>query len=660
MKEFTGTLKLVAKANRNRANKKTEYVHTFCFVNDKGKNVEFPVYPERRHYVVPEDAGTYPAIARVEGSQVFECVVPGKEAKPAAPKPKNSENSGHSQGWQNQGRSSGNSGAGMAREPVWGMAPYNFVEYKPNLIAAPVDEPRRWQGRIRVSLKAETPLLVSGGSQKAREEKKTGPAECRFMKVDGKPVIPGSSLKGMLRSLMEILSFSGMRPMNKEKLFWRVVIDQNYRNLFEPNPSKHSDPMNKPPIYGGFLHKDGADYKLELANVAKVYHSGRNVLETGRKVGKDNSPNYYKFEKTGKSVSVERDLVNRLWRQMTDAQRKLHPAHACEKELKGDGMPVIYRLEGDKIAELGFCRYFRLEYRYSPFDLAWPGMDGKDVEAVNDICREIFGRVDNGARRGRVAVQACRLDGREKAYKPVVLGTPKPTCLPFYLDQDVKDIKLDGTGNNLLGSMKNYNDKKAKLRGRKLYWHHDVVEDLFPEGNQNDNVSNILHPLDKGAEGSFDIFVDHLTDTELGCLFEALELAPESRHKLGMGKSLGFGSIKLEIESAKIEDCSKKYSSLAGRLQEPHAPERDEAWCQNLRDIFRKHVFNEVKEAYKEEKPGDFYALPPIQTLFLMLNWEKRPKPDQVATMKLQPCFSKKHALLPDADEVARKKYVCR
>lgn len=100
-----------------------------------------------------------------------------------------------------------------ANVPV--TAPYNFVplsehvclakELDPALDGIPSqDHPIEGglSGRIDLTLTAHAPILVSwsegGGNPK------------RFGSIDGVPHIPGSSLRGMVRNVLEIASFGRM------------------------------------------------------------------------------------------------------------------------------------------------------------------------------------------------------------------------------------------------------------------------------------------------------------------------------------------------------------------------------------------------------------------------------------------------------------------
>lgn len=567
-----------------------------------------------------------PCVFEMDGNLICKCEIGGQTIVAAPKTAREAVSRADAQVDAPRGKGGYGSRDAAARRIVWGHGPYNFAEYAPDLIAPPFDDEERcWSGQIICDLTAKTPLLVAG----RHEPNEDGSANCKFMEIGGRYVIPGTSVKGMLRSLMEALSWSGLRPMNDKKLFWRDVQDaENYRALFVEKP------------IGGFMRQQGADFTLVEVDVSKDRPSCKNEpVKTGPKVGPDRTPNIYYFKlPTGgeKPEKVDPSVVSQFWAQLTEDQEKRWPANKREQLLhSGPGLPVFFRRDekGD-IAELGFCRYFRLQYKYSPYDLAWPDREKRDVP---DVARTIFGHVGRReSRRGRVSVQAFGIRGEKCGgeFSSVVFGGPKPTCLPFYLRQDVKKIKttLNGQKNYRQG-MANYNSLSSRLRGRKFYWHsaRPVNND---GGGANPKLINHLFPLDSGARGTFTIMVNRLTDSELGCLLEALELKEGCAHKLGMGKALGLGSVEIRVREARLEKAGEKYASLARRLKKT-APllmpgEQREA----LRAKFRGRILEFLRG--RGVNVGDYYELEPIRELYRILRWREQPDAQELTCPTLK------------------------
>ena len=90
-------------------------------------------------------------------------------------------------------------------------------------------------------------------------------------------------------------------------------------------------------------------------------------------------------------------------------------------------------------------------------------------------------------------------------------------------------------------------------RGRKFYYHHSpegVVNGLTnnprdARGRGNDRI----YVVSAGELFSFQVDFADLTAPELGLLLYALQLEDGLFHKFGKGKPLGFGSIKITVET---------------------------------------------------------------------------------------------------------------
>lgn len=537
------------------------------------------------------------------------------------------------------------------------VAPFNFIPYEPDAVLDDWPQERgHWSGRIVCRLKALKPLLVSGAQTRKSDD---DPSECRFTQVDGKPVIPGTSIKGMLRNLVQILSFSAMRPVYKEHLFWRRVNrpGSDYMKKFSGD------------IQGGFLRKRGAEYFLAKTTVEKRDNNFVEDRSKCRKVstggfGKKAVPAYAFLlpSNDAEETSIDREVISDLWEQMTPNQVERYPADERKDMLESSlGLPVFYREENGKVAGLGFCRYFRIKYRFAPHDLAFPDECGAKADALADGTAEeqrldfatrLFGSTDGKAFKGRVSVASAKMEGKllKENGVEVILGSPKPTCLPVYLDQASASVTQMQPNNsfdplkNDINSLNDYNKTSngkpaSRLRGWKMYWHHDVgpISPRNGEGKINKKVLSRLFPLADEATAQIAVHVDRLTDLELGGLLEALQLHPDHAHKLGMGKALGYGSIRLEIdwEQTDIRDMRKLHQLLTDRLA-GNTPAFDQEKMEEYKDKFRQAILNKARKRHKEwENIADYNDLPPIKALRNMMNYEQRPKQKSVRYMPL-------------------------
>lgn len=191
------------------------------------------------------------------------------------------------------------------------IAPYNFVElpekvveaeplpdqdcyheYSEHLINGKTVKIKRHTGTIKCSLTTESPLYTRCGwspedfaehgetafkdlsdeIQKLRAKFFISPATAQLM-------IPGSSLRGILRTLVEIVSFSKIEKVTDNKLFYRSIADKkNYTSNFIeesrlPHPHRPSDMIScyASKVHAGFLRKLGNSYVIEECGYGRIH-----------------------------------------------------------------------------------------------------------------------------------------------------------------------------------------------------------------------------------------------------------------------------------------------------------------------------------------------------------------------------------------------------
>lgn len=484
----------------------------------------------------------------------------------------------------------------------YAAAPYNFIPYDPDaVVEAFKGETRRWCGHIRCRLTALTPLLVCGGQERPSGDE---PSSCRFFEVDGKWIIPGTSIKGMLRSLVEILSFSAMRPVSDEKPLWTRKTSHTYRPLLSP-------------LISGRLHKKGRDYIIQPVELDDP---------EGKLTPLPSESKYLQGERQVAS-SVFKFFIDHMNDEHEKRWKKQAPALT-----NGRGVRIFYYEENGAVCGISLGRFVRMPFRRSPAQVA----KSDDNAATTDMATGLFGTVRPQASRGRVSISAAEVRGRlanENGYL-VVLGEPKVTCFPHYLEQNLAAISKKGESNE--ADFSNYDDPRARLRGRKMYWHHVENARAFGLESENVKIASRLYPLAPGARADIDIRVDGLTDMELGCLMAAIELPGEYAHKLGMGKAMGFGSIRLNIVSLEVEDGRSRYASLANRLKALPKKEMGASERAELIELFCSGIYQALKKKNKTGNAKSYNELPSIRALNLMLNFRDKPRCESVAPQKLK------------------------
>lgn len=185
----------------------------------------------------------------------------------------------------------------LTRLDRFASAPYNFVPLPEKVVSAVAsadelpghDEYRRGShsGYFDVTLTTRSPLYIRGPLTSAEYQRLEQDPQLKnkpefFHTGDEQnPVIPGSSLRGMLRGLLEIVSYSKMQWVSEKQLFFRTVDKTaigkyyNSRMVEEVDSIRKGD--NRPvPVYraraeGGFfrVNKDGKCY-IDPCIVARV------------------------------------------------------------------------------------------------------------------------------------------------------------------------------------------------------------------------------------------------------------------------------------------------------------------------------------------------------------------------------------------------------
>lgn len=106
-------------------------------------------------------------------------------------------------------------------------------------------------------------------------------------------------------------------------------------------------------------------------------------------------------------------------------------------------------------------------------------------------------------------------------------------------------------------SLQSYNGE-FEIRGIKYYW---LKEFVAPE-KAKDNVNTIEEAIEKGARFKGKIKFNNLNEDELGLLVWALYIHKDANQNIGKGKPYGFGNIKIKDISIKVQDTNKKYNNI--------------------------------------------------------------------------------------------------
>ena len=524
---------------------------------------------------------------------------------------------GRSGGYNN---SYGNSGArsnGNSRYPSTpASASYNFVRLPSHVIPAEfydgnfegvtkdvmdayrdhVTQTGTHTGYIDLTITTETPLFIGGPSK----QEDTTPLE--FYGGQNNPTIPGSSLKGMVKEIFKIVTASSFRPYQRgtglgdfedRYLYFRDIASaikplKEYYASRMMNPIKNSAGLSTPKATPGFIIQTVNNEYYAVPSVAKkiYYEAEKALLSKQRTPSIDWTHTYVNihvgamsskrtFMRITKPCNFDKripihqscidsyaDDKNRGTLDLLD--KKIGKSGEAAKEYTHSAdvkfvVPCYFTEKGGTVEHFGHGRYYRIAY-----DLKISAHLPNSLEQHNngvDLCDSVFGYGDNWA--GRVSFSDAHVQGTLKMcpsdYPHPLMG-PNPTSFQLYLDQNVDDHN----------TYNHWGHEHASLRGYKMYWHQPLAKAKnWTRTAEEKEIKGTrkIRPADVGVTFTSRIHFERLSDVELGALLMTLNLDQYSGgqrrtyYKLGMGKSIGFGSVKLDTDVT-IFDNTSRYSVL--------------------------------------------------------------------------------------------------
>lgn len=488
-------------------------------------------------------------------------------------------------------------------------SPYNFVPlskkvvmpYWAKYISHDVPFKDAQSGVLKLNMKAESPIYVRNGVPRDTD-RDHDPEYIRFNHIDGKYFIPGSSIKGMLRSVMEIMSFGRMHnKVNDHKYSFRdfdnddIYPKTNLSNkvecgwLYKKGDAYYIDKCGKP---GRISHKNldplcsttkiSTYYKRSKNNDSAVDKNKRFSFEKeGHRFEKDYvsaGRTIYKISGSGDSgtivltgqinrkhlefifwsvkeecVEVPQDVVDNFLFAYYDHDTKKSKDSDWDwrkKELDaGKKIPVFYRTKKTgrnetEFIDMGLTMLYKITYKNSVIDLI--NKHQKEADSY-DLAEAIFGYTEiDKALKGRVHVGHAFAQGQVKPLevKKEVLAGPKASYYPNYIEQDI----TAGSEGKIKGKYNTFMNDTARIRGWKRYPVRSGAGVISNPGT--DNVSTKFIPLPADTEFSFDIAYHNLKKEELGALISAITFHNTEGlyHVIGSAKPLGYGKVTVSLE----------------------------------------------------------------------------------------------------------------
>lgn len=186
------------------------------------------------------------------------------------------------------------------------------------------------------------------------------------------------------------------------------------------------------------------------------------------------------------------------------------------------------------VTSFGANPYYRINYNMSISEHL-PEAFVKNNEEI-DYSDAIFGNKEGWGSRvffeDFYITEDSKAEFEEGIMKPLMI--PNPTSFQNYLKDENNNFAC------------HWDDKKAKLRGYKMYWHHKKANWIDESCSKADDAMHKqVSVLKEMAKFKGRIRFENLTNLELGAIAKVFVLGNENDicFKIGMGKPLGLGSI---------------------------------------------------------------------------------------------------------------------
>lgn len=474
-------------------------------------------------------------------------------------------------------------------------SPYNFVPLNQQVFypdwAEQASQDLPFKDGLDVSLDIKltnvSPLFTRNGSKDGKDT-----FSSHIIGENGKRqyFIPATTIKGMLREIVEIMTFGKMqegKDYQNRYFGYRDVARQAGNELNAEYMRKVS--KGKP----GWLYKEGENYYFapcsgELEKIAKdelkqlypSYQSDPSIWKSNISVGKngiypsypeiEKNGNYYRIVCTGKFGKKQHELLFPsaedepilIQKETIEAFTTMYDATPGFSDAKDGGSCFLSALEnGEKIPvfhlrleegkeTLGFSRMFKLPFKYNVKQQV-EVLQKADINRP-DFAETLFGYTGKETSlKGRVQISHAFMEGEvvdsELIEKKGILGSPKASYYPIYLKQHHSPYKTY--------------DENEGIAGRKLYRVHTKDTTIpLPLNENNPNVESSFKTIPQGQNFHFRITMHNVKEVELGAVLAALTFNHTTGvyFNIGTAKSFGFGKCEIEENGIKLNGTNEK------------------------------------------------------------------------------------------------------
>ena len=197
-------------------------------------------------------------------------------------------------------------------------APYNFVPLPDKVMPAAEDHLDQsiysgYSGFYDCELETASPLFIRGmlteEEKNKGEESRNNPEQ---YSLDGgkTPALPGSSLRGLLRSLVEIAAHARPVAVSDQKQVYRSVDTTNHGEKFRQRiHAETGDRKYEPLVRGGFIRKRQGDYYIQPARIV----NGVSFARIKKDLIEDDLPELAGWYNAGKPSRSDKTLYKEIF-----------------------------------------------------------------------------------------------------------------------------------------------------------------------------------------------------------------------------------------------------------------------------------------------------------------------------------------------------------
>ena len=573
----------------------------------------------------------------------------------------------------------------MAMRDEKATASYNFVPLPATVIRSPIDggaeddaerqenyrnyvtEHGKLSGQIELRCRTMTPVFIG-----------TGDKEGAFFAPVGKPVLPGSTLRGMVKNIFKIVTCGAMRwdkdnaDVVDRALYYRSFTNRSYKEELVDSKKINGQHQSFTKAKAGFLIRDTlenqyyicpAEFRREedpalVEEFEKVIlwdeykrRGGELACFTGPMKGGKTAKTHYTLHRNpdwSRRIPVPHEVIARYRDDLTrdedlDLFKMAKRKEEASRFVGDDGcdfvVPCFYKAKEGEVVHFGFGQYYRIPYPHTIAEHLPDVM--KENVAVVDYADAIFGRKELWG--SRLAFEDALLE-EDKGFEvgearfSKTLGEPKPTSYQLYLEQQGEKASSDwGTEN-------------AAIRGYKLYWHQKPGFPWQKDGEVKENVDRKMRPVKAGNVFKGRIRFKNLSEVELGALLKVFSLSAKDRElcfKIGQGKGIGLGSVRVDAKLVLVDEVHS-YEQLFAADGEWNKAEKETSMETYLK------AFDDVI-AQLSEKDRTRYELSQ-QALCDLLDWKAVEQKDWAKRTRQMTLGDKKESSDPGEDFDHRNK----